>query len=370
MTGDDEGRTLEIAADCSWAGDLNRLAMADGITLVHLAERRPTLEEAFFEITRNCGEKTPGKGETAGAAADADRSSGARRAGMARPMIWRAFASEWVKMRRRRLWYGSYGAITGVIVLTTIVTIAGALHHANAHGDLTLAQLAHASGLSQGLTRSGVLLGAVSFSIAAFQFGGEFAHGTLRNLLVRQPRRSVLMVGKCLAVLTFLIGAVVAATMVAICAAFVMAHLRGISTDAWTSGVGMTDLGTLLGDLTVSACGFAIIGMIAGVLLRSSVIADRGWAGGPAPRGDDPHRRHPGYGALATGATARGDRPGRVQCGTVRGRVGNRVGVPGGSRPARAVRVRQAGRDCLTGFSWRPGGSIFPGWASAVGRIA
>jgi len=113
----------------------------------------------------------------------------------------------------------------------------------------------------------------VSFSIAAFQFGGEFAHGTLRNLLVRQPRRGVLMTGKCLAVLTFLIGAVVAATMVAICAAFVMAHLRGISTGAWTSGVGMGDLGTLLGDLTISACGFAIIGMIAGVLLRSSVIA-------------------------------------------------------------------------------------------------
>ena len=76
-------------------------------------------------------------------------------------MIWRAFASQWVKMRRRRLWYGSYGAITGVVVLTTIVTIAGALHHPNARGDLTLAQLAHASGLSQGLTQSGVLLGAV-----------------------------------------------------------------------------------------------------------------------------------------------------------------------------------------------------------------
>jgi hypothetical protein len=74
-------------------------------------------------------------------------------------------------------------------------------------------------------------------------------------------------------VLTFLIGAVVAATIVAICAAFVMAHLRGISTGAWTSGAGMADLGTLLGDLTISACGFAIIGMIAGVLLRSSVIA-------------------------------------------------------------------------------------------------
>ncbi len=188
-------------------------------------------------------------------------------------MIWRSFESEWVKMRRRRLWYGSYGAITAVVVLTTIVTIAGALHHPDARGDLTLAQLAHASGLSQGLTQSGVLLGAVSFSIAAFQFGGEFAQGTLRNLLVRQPRRSVLMAGKCLAVLTFLIGAVVVATMVAICAAFVMAHLRGIPTSEWTSGTGMGDLGILLGDLAISACGFAIIGMIAGVLLRSSVIA-------------------------------------------------------------------------------------------------
>src|ERR1039458_10634162 len=86
-------------------------------------------------------------------------------------MIWRSFESEWVKMRRRRLWYGSYGAITAVVVLTTIVTIAGALHHPDARGDLTLAQLAHASGLSEGLTQSGVLLGAVSFSIAAFQFG-------------------------------------------------------------------------------------------------------------------------------------------------------------------------------------------------------
>jgi ABC-2 type transport system ATP-binding protein len=46
------GTSLIIAADCDWAGDLNRLAMTNGITLVHLSERRATLEEAFFEITR------------------------------------------------------------------------------------------------------------------------------------------------------------------------------------------------------------------------------------------------------------------------------------------------------------------------------
>jgi ABC-2 type transport system ATP-binding protein len=43
--------TLAIDADASWAADLNRLASAAGITLVHLSERPRRLEEAFFALT-------------------------------------------------------------------------------------------------------------------------------------------------------------------------------------------------------------------------------------------------------------------------------------------------------------------------------
>jgi ABC-2 type transport system ATP-binding protein len=43
--------TLAIDADASWAADLNRLATAAGITLVHLSERPRRLEEAFFALT-------------------------------------------------------------------------------------------------------------------------------------------------------------------------------------------------------------------------------------------------------------------------------------------------------------------------------
>lgn len=188
-------------------------------------------------------------------------------------MIGRAFESEWVKLRRRRLWYGSYAAVTGVVLLTTVVTIAGAVGHATKHGQLTIAQLATASGVSRGLTDSGILLGAVALSIAAAQFGGEFTHGTLRNLLVRQPRRTALLVGKGLAVLSFLVAAVAVATLFSLAGAFATAHLHGVSTAAWTSGAGMATVGTALGDLCLSVCGFALVGMILGVLLRSSVIA-------------------------------------------------------------------------------------------------
>jgi len=80
------------------------------------------------------------------------------------------------------------------------------------------------------------------------------------------------MAGKCLAVLTFLIGAVVVATIVAICASFVMAHLRasrpalGLRVPGWAISASCSET-------SPSRLRFAIIGMIAGVLLRSSVIA-------------------------------------------------------------------------------------------------
>src|SRR5205807_4742435 len=43
--------TLAVDADVSWAADLNRLASAAGITLVHLSERPRRLEQAFFALT-------------------------------------------------------------------------------------------------------------------------------------------------------------------------------------------------------------------------------------------------------------------------------------------------------------------------------
>ena len=46
----DDG-TLVVSSGADWAGELNRLAAGASITLVHLSERRPTLEEAYFSVT-------------------------------------------------------------------------------------------------------------------------------------------------------------------------------------------------------------------------------------------------------------------------------------------------------------------------------
>jgi len=48
---DEPPGTVAVDADAAWAADLNRLAAASGITLVHLSERPRRLEEAFFAVT-------------------------------------------------------------------------------------------------------------------------------------------------------------------------------------------------------------------------------------------------------------------------------------------------------------------------------
>jgi ABC-2 type transport system permease protein len=187
-------------------------------------------------------------------------------------VIVAAFRSEWVKLKRRNFLVGTYVGLAIAASLFAVLLFAQA--PATGGGDLpSLAQLARPNGLIHGVNRAAVLLGIVAFGIAATQIATEYGLGTLHQLLVRQPRRPVLLAGKFLAVLTFMLGAVVFASLVAAVAAFVMAHARHVPTAAWTSGTGMTDLTRALGDLLLATAGFTTFGLVVGLLFRSSVTA-------------------------------------------------------------------------------------------------
>jgi ABC-2 type transport system permease protein len=124
-----------------------------------------------------------------------------------------------------------------------------------------------------GVTRATMLLGIVAFGIAAAQTATEYSLGTLRQLLVRQPRRIVLLVGKMLAVITFILLAFLFAAVVAFVVALVMANARHTSTSAWFTGTGLGDLFRALGDISLAVVGYSILGLAIGQLLRSAVFA-------------------------------------------------------------------------------------------------
>jgi ABC-2 type transport system permease protein len=185
-------------------------------------------------------------------------------------MILAAFRSEWVKLRRRNLRVGSYVGLALAASLFAVLLFAQAPATGNGGGLPSLTQLAQPNGLIHGVNRAAVLLGIVAFGIAATQIANEYSLGTLRQLLLRQPRRPILLAGKFLAVLTFMLGAVVFSSAVA---SVVMAYARHVPTEAWTSGAGIGDLTRALGDLLLATVGFTTLGLVIGLLFRSSVTA-------------------------------------------------------------------------------------------------
>lgn len=189
-------------------------------------------------------------------------------------MILASFRSEWIKLRRPTLLYGTYAGLAAAASLFAILMFTQANNKPSDNGGLpNLADLAKPNGLVHGLSRATILLGVVAFGLAAAQIAGEYGLGTLRQLLVRQPRRPVLLAGKYLAVVTFMVGAVLFASLVAMGVSFVLAHARHIPTGAWVSSAGVSDLTRAFLDLVLAVIGYATLGMAVGLFLRSSVFA-------------------------------------------------------------------------------------------------
>jgi len=185
-------------------------------------------------------------------------------------MTWAAFTSEWTKLRRPTLLASTFLGLAAAASVFVILVFS----QASANGGIvTLHQLAQPNGLVIGVARAAMLLGVVAFGIAASQVASEYSLGVLRQLLVRQPRRAVLLAGKMLGVVTFLLLALCFAAVIAFVVALAAAHSRGVSTSAWFTGTGVADLLRELGDLALAVIGYSVLGMALGQFVRSAVFA-------------------------------------------------------------------------------------------------
>ena len=187
-------------------------------------------------------------------------------------MIGASYLSEWVKLKRKTLLLSTFLGLAAASSLFVVLIFSNAPAHGGG-GLPSLQQLARPNGLVFGLTRATFLLGVVAFGTAAAQTASEYSLGTLRQLLVRQPRRITLLAGKMLAVMTFMVLATAFAAVVAFIVANVMAQTRGVSTSAWFTSTGFGDLLNALGNIELAVIGYTILGLVIGQFLRSAVAA-------------------------------------------------------------------------------------------------
>lgn len=186
----------------------------------------------------------------------------------------RIYLAEWRKLRRPTLFLGSLGVVAAVTALVTSLLFL-LIDSENGNADrgerITREMLALPSGISIGFSSSAGLLGLVALCVFAAQTAQEYTYGTLRNLLVREPRRIRLLLGKFFAMATFALLTVVVCAVTSVALAFLLSGRAQVITDLWTTSGARTSFLETFVNVALSTFGYGTIGMILGLVFRSPI---------------------------------------------------------------------------------------------------
>jgi ABC-type transport system involved in multi-copper enzyme maturation permease subunit len=122
-----------------------------------------------------------------------------------------------------------------------------------------------------GFANSAGLLGVIALCVFAAQTAIEYTNGTLRNLLVREPRRLLLLAGKYIAMISFALVTVFFSAIVSIAISVSLAGTKGVSTDQWFTSSAISLFGSTFGNVFLSVISYGTVGMTLGLLLRSPI---------------------------------------------------------------------------------------------------
>ena len=188
----------------------------------------------------------------------------------------KVFKSEWRKLRRPTLFLGTMLAsagLTGLVTSLLFLLIDSPQGNSDRGNVISREILQLPSGLTIGFSNAAGLLGIVALCVFAAQTAQEYTYGTLRNLLVRQPRRLQLLIGKYVSMASFAIVMVILAAVISMSLAFGLSGKAKVETDAWVTADALQELTKTFGNVLLSVIAFGTVGMILGLLLRSPISA-------------------------------------------------------------------------------------------------
>jgi ABC-type transport system involved in multi-copper enzyme maturation permease subunit len=136
---------------------------------------------------------------------------------------------------------------------------------------ITRETLALPNGLYVGFANSAGLLGVIALCVFAAQTAIEYTNGTLRNLLVREPRRLLLLAGKYLAMISFALITVCFSAIVSVGISASLANVKDVNTDLWYTSSALSLFGSTFGNVLLSVISYGTVGMTLGLLLRSPI---------------------------------------------------------------------------------------------------
>ncbi len=184
--------------------------------------------------------------------------------------------SELRKLRRPSLFLGTMGAVvffSGLFSALLFLLIDSPQGNSDRGRVIGREVLGLATGGVQGFASVGGFLGVIALCVFAAQTAQEYTYGTLRNLLIRQPRRLKILAGKLISMKIFALVMIVLAAVISVGTSVLLAPRAKVSTDLWFTSDGINAIFTTFINVTISVVGFGVIGMVLGLLLRSPISA-------------------------------------------------------------------------------------------------
>jgi ABC-type transport system involved in multi-copper enzyme maturation permease subunit len=197
----------------------------------------------------------------------------------------RTFRAELVKLRRRRVLVLAAIATVLFSIGTAAVVLASAAPAANRPGfgqGTTIEALSAADGGTEVFTTGTSFAGTFVFVVFVGAIAVEFSRGTVRTMLLRQPRRGALLAGKLASLFAFAAVVLAVAEALTWIAATLLAPTQDIPTGEWRS---LAAIGHALADYAMVLFwvgGYALLGLTVAVLTRSVPVAlaiGIAWAG-------------------------------------------------------------------------------------------
>jgi ABC-type transport system involved in multi-copper enzyme maturation permease subunit len=188
----------------------------------------------------------------------------------------RIVRAEWRKLRRPTLFLGTIGAalfFTGLTSTFLYLMIDSEQGNGDRGRQIGREVLELAGGSVYGFASVGGLLGVIALCVFAAQTAQEYTYGTLRNILVRQPGRIRILIGKLIAMKIFALIMIFISAAVSIGISYFLSDRAKVSTQLWFTSDGYTEIGKTLVNVTISVVYFGIVGMVLGLLLRSPISA-------------------------------------------------------------------------------------------------
>ena len=186
-------------------------------------------------------------------------------------------------LRRRPLLFAAAGSLLFSLVATlTVFSSAVATGVRSRRGGATLADLSGDGGGTEAFAVGASFVGFLVFVTFIALLASEFSGGTFRALLLRDPHRLRLIVGKLVGLLLVAAGVLAFAEVCTFAVSLIVAPTQDIAITEWISvsslGEGLRDYATVF----AGVAGWAVFGTTLAVVFRSVPLAlgvGFAWAG-------------------------------------------------------------------------------------------